>query len=515
MNEALLPQPNWKEYTSSCPIDLVNSEVREIAAEVLAEAQAAQREDNKLTLFHVSGPALVAIRFSLPCLFGFVLLFPLVAWATSQCPAQDELYADCPWILWILFLPLFGSITWWEWKAFRIMVVPYAQWLAPFKILGKGVSLSLWFAFMFMMSSAAKLDIATISLFAAKIFATVTCHTSLWPAAQAAWEEAIKKSSMCWMPLANQLIFVCALGWFVIIMQCVIAFMMSHPKEGVGQTNYNWRGEPAGYSTLWTTLFDVFHGSINKTHHADAVRTVGAAIRNLTLVDQSCNWQMERTRQHLELRGEDLVQQQRCFDMLYRETQRAAFWLWGVTICEKAVVMESQTSMYAMLRALDQGSDRQIQFTLFISFIGLVKALFDAHCQVARLKRTHKEVMVQMKELMLKSQEDEGAAEAAGFTTPLERIKACLFGLPRPGELPIEKDILREARRAKLIIVFGMRFGTIFLALILVHTFIKLVAAPRCKYGFWNFPLDWPSLEQYGCVDLSGIKLVEEARRGR
>merc|ERR1719360_87958 len=132
------------------------------------------------------------------------------------------------------------------------------------------------------MSSAAKLDIATISLFAAKIFATFTCHSSKWPAAQAAWEEAMKTSSVFWMPLANQLIFVCALGWFVIIVQLVIAFMMSHPKEGVGQTNYNWKGEPKGYSTLWTTLFDVFHDGINKTHHADAVRTVGAAIRNLT-----------------------------------------------------------------------------------------------------------------------------------------------------------------------------------------------------------------------------------------
>jgi len=511
MNEALLPQPNWKEYTSSCPIDLVNSEVREIAAEVLAEAQAAQREDNKLTLFHVSGPALVAIRFSLPCLFGFVLLFPLVAWATSQCPAQDELYADCPWILWILFLPLFGSITWWEWKAFRIMVVPYAQWLAPFKILGKGVSLSLWFAFMFMMSSAAKLDIATISLFAAKIFATFTCHNSKWPAAQAAWEEAMKTSSVFWIPLANQLIIVCLLGWFVIIVQLVLAFLMSHPREGVGRTDYNWRGEPGGYSTLWTTLFDRCHGGINTTHHADAVRTVGAAIRNLTLVDQSCNWQMERAVQHLELRGNTLAEQKRCFNMLYRETQRAAVQLWVVTICEKAVVMESQTSMYAMLRALNQGSDRQIYFTLFISFIGLVKALFDAHCQADRLKRTYEDLMEQMRIGQAQSTAMPGT-DAAKFFTPRQRFKAYMMGLPRPGELPTDEDILLQARQAKQIIVLGMRFGTFVLALILLHTFIKLVAAPSCKYGFWNFPLNVPRLEHYGCADLSGVQRVEEAR---
>jgi len=440
----------------------------------------------------------------------FVLLFPVAAWKASDCPTRGDIYAYCPLYLWALFVPVFLLLTWWEWKCFKIVLVPFIQWLAPFNILGMKVSFRLWLAFTFMMSSTAKLDIATNSLFAAKMYATYRCPDSLWQPAQDAWHAVIESSIVAKFPYADKLIFICLLGWIIIVVQQALAFLMVHPWKGCRKIDYGWKSEARGYSTLWTRLFDTCYSRQGQVWHADVVRILAPAIRNLSIISQSCNWQMERVCKHLEMRGTGLAEQKRCFDMMYKETQHMVVNLWAYIIFERAVVMESQTSMYALIISLNQKSDHQIFFALLISFMTLIKALVDAHFQVGMLLRTHKQVMEDCKKLM----DQQSEAENDDFTSPFEKFKAWLMGLPGPGDLPTQEDILLEARRAKIIIFLGMRLGTLALLLILVHAFVKLVMAPVCEYGFWNLPLGKASLARYGCVDLSGVDSIMKARNG-
>jgi len=225
---------------------------------------------------------------------------------------------------------------------------------------------------------------------------------------------------------------------------------------------------------------------------------------------------MERVRKHLDMRGTNLQEQRRCFNMLFKESQRTVVNLWAFTIFERAVVMETQTSMYALTQAVNKEKDLQIYFALLVSFMTLIKALLDAHGQVGNLLRTHQTVMNQMKSLMqetLEHEPDEAKEAENDFTTPIEKFKAWLMGLPGPGDLPTEEGVLKEARQAKMIILLGMRFGTLALLLILAHAFVKLVMAPYCEYGFWNVPLYKASLDRYGCVDLSNVPQIIKAHR--
>jgi len=232
------------------------------------------------------------------------------------------------------------------------------------------------------------------------------------------------------------------------------------------------------------------------TWHADVLRIIAPAIRSLTIVDQSCDWQLRRIHKHCDLRGTKLEEQHRCFKMLYTETQRQVVKLW----------------------ALKKGSDSQLYFTLFISVFSLITALFEAWSKATTLLSAHEELMDRMKLLMERASEHESeandAAQAAVFTTTIQKVRAWLMGLPEPGDLPIENGVLLEARRAKEIILW-MRFGTLVLLLIIVHAFVKLVMAPYCTYGFWNFPWDMEGLKRQGCVDLSRIAPIMEARHRR
>lgn len=475
----------------------------------------------------MSGPAVKAIRFTLPLVFAFVVFFPVVAWALAECLKEGELFAWCPNWLWAFLVPLFLCMTWAEWRCFRILVVPYVQWLHPFKVLGVEVTLWKWFASTLVMSSTAKLDIATNGLFSAKMFATFACQDSLWSTAQAAWEETIRTSSMAHVPSVDQLvthpcvvIFICVVCWIIIVVQLVLAFLMTHPWKGVGQTDCAWQSEAAGYSTIWTRLFN----STTKIWHADVVRILASATRNVTIMQQSCSWQMERVRQHLDMKkasGTDFSEQRRCFDMLRDSSLRMVMKLWMFTILEKSVFMETQTSMYALIRALNKNGDGEVNLVLLISFLCLAKAFCDTRSQISSLLGAHTAVMNQIKGLREKDLEldadvqqelEHDSDDVKAFEGPFEKLKTYLMRLPKPGDLPVQGGVLLEARRAKMIVLIGMRFGTVALFLILVHVFAKLVMAHVCDYGLWSVPHDKVSLRNWGCVDLSNVKMLMDAR---
>merc|ERR1711879_503541 len=106
--------------------------------------------------------------------------------------------------------------------------------------------------------------------------------------------------------------------------------------------------------------------------------------------------------------------------------------------------METQTWMFALVRAVNKEHDPQLQFTLFVSFTTLIKALFDARCQLANLLGTHQQLMDQMKLLMDDQPLREWDMAENNFMTPIEELKAWLMGLPEPGELP--EGVLLKAR---------------------------------------------------------------------
>jgi len=125
----------------------------------------------------------------------------------------------------------------------------------------------------------------------------------------------------------------------------------------------------------------------------------------------------------------------------------------------------------------------------------LANAFCDALSQISKLLGAHQEVMNQIKGLREKDSEldadfqqelEHDSDESKAFETPFEKLKTCLMRLPKPGDLPVQGGVLLEARRAKMIIVIGMIFGTVALFLILVHVFAKLVMSRVCDFGLWN-----------------------------
>jgi len=288
----------------------------------------------------------------------------------------------------------------------------------------------------------------------------------------------------------------------------------------VGQTDCAWQSEAAGYSTIWTRLFN----STTKIWHADVVRILASATRNVTIMQQSCSWQMERVRQHLDMKkasGTDFSEQRRCFDMLRDSSLRMVMKLWMFTILEKSVFMETQTSMYALIRALNKNGDGEVNLVLLISFLCLAKAFCDTRSQISSLLGAHTAVMNQIKGLREKDLEldadvqqelEHDSDDVKAFEGPFEKLKTYLMRLPKPGDLPVQGGVLLEARRAKMIILIGMRFGTVALFLILVHVFAKLVMAHVCDYGLRSVPHDKVSLRNWGCVDLSNVKMLMDAR---
>jgi len=287
--------------------------------------------------------------------------------------------------------------------------------------------------------------------------------------------------------------------------QLVLAFLMSYPKNGMAQTDYGWESERKGYSTFWTSLLEKCYSEKHRVWHADVVRIVAPAIRNLAIMSESCNWQMERVRKHLKIRGNGLEEQRRCFDMLYKESQRTVVRLWAFTILERTVVMEVQTWWCALMQAVAKEHDYQMYSLLVVSLLSLIKDFLGFGCETLALLRTHQELMDQIQQL------EQPPYEENKFTAPFEKFKACLLNLPGPGDLPAQEGILREARRAKVMIV-GMCLGTLVLLLILIHASVKLVMVRYCEYGFWNLPLSLASFQREGCVDMSHIRSIMEAR---
>jgi len=504
-------------------IDPVDPKVRSLA----------ERSPDKLTFFAVSGPAVKYMLFTLPLKFVFVVFFPVLAWAASSC-ASDRLYAIYPWWMWVVYMPGFLIAGWLEWECLKIVIVPYVQWVSPFNYFPRcTVSLRVWLVIQAIMSSTAKFDIAGSSLFFAKVITSCTCQESTWKDAQKAWEHALGKSVVFWAaPCLKHLLLMCLLGWAIIMLQVIVAFLMSYPLKGFSKTNYHTGGEQTGYTTLWNKCF----GDSPKEWHADVLRIVADATRSRSIVELSCEWQMERVSKQLDqleeprlqeepLRqaavpasdgtdtpqteeldsfGSDLKDQYRCFDMVFKETQRTSFRLWWINILEKAVIMETQSSMYSLIRATRAENDYQTLFALIVSFLCLAHALCIACFHLASLRSTHKKAVDSISKMVHPlNQEEQDNAE---FETCIERWKTRLFCLPRAGTLPTRGQVLSQARRSKYAITLRMGLGIFVLFLILMHTFVKLVmAAAVCKYGLWNIPTPFMDFENYGCVDLSSI----------
>jgi len=506
--------PEWRDYARlTCPpVDPVDKEVLALI----------EKTEGKLTFFHVSGPAVRSMSCALPLIFVFVMLFPVATWTISSCPAEHGhgLYGIFSHWVWPCFLCAFGCLpffllmSWWEWKCFKIVIVPYVQWLHPFKdLLGRSVSLQVWLFINFAKSFTAKLDIATSTLFVAKAVKGFTCKESLWATAQRMWEDVINKSMVAWVPFLNQLIVVCVLGWAFQVLQIVVVSLMSYPTKGVRQTDYGFMSEKEGYTTLWTKLESKIRGCSSKVWHADIIRHMALGTRSLLLGELSCDWQMQRVREHLLRRGCTPEEQHRCFEMLFQETRRTAFRLWFMNIFEKAVIIETQTTMYALLKAIEGDDDYICLFALGISFLCLVNCLTVAVGHWLSLRRTHKEVIDQIKSLM---QEQEDQVDQEGercrnigkdeFGTRLEKCKGWLLGLPCDRSLPTGRKVLAEARRSKAAITLRMGFGSLALFLFLVHTFVKLMMASYgCKQGSWNIPISLSSLGDHGCVDVKEV----------
>merc|ERR1712129_571189 len=97
-----------------------------------------------------------------------------------------------------------------------------------------------------------------------KVYTTFCCQGRLWKSGQLAWEDVIKNSIVFWVPQLNKLIAICLLGWATILLQVMVSSLMSYPSKGIGQTNYEFKGEKKGYNTLWSQFFQILSGSPKK-----------------------------------------------------------------------------------------------------------------------------------------------------------------------------------------------------------------------------------------------------------
>jgi len=494
-------EDEWEKYARlSC------SRSHPVPQEVLELTKDAEVATGHLNLYNVSGPAVRSICFALPLILMFVTFFPFVVWRSSTCPQKGKVYGDHPAWVPLLYVPVFILVTVMEWKSLRYVLLPYVQWLQPFKIGFCAVSLQSWLVFHVFTSSTAKLDMFTSSLFVAKVFKGFTCDKLFWKGAQQAWAHVIGESIVAQLPFMSHLVGVCFVGWAMILLQLVLAFLESYPSKGPHTIDYELKSKgkiEEGYATLWTDLWNCVPGE-EKVWNADILRVLASATRTLSIVELSCQWQMARVCKHLQTCESDSDKQRRCFEMLRKQSRSCGFRLWLINILEKAVILETQVTMYALHRAMGHGHGYLAVSSICISLMTLLHTLVVAFQQLKSLEDTYEKAVSQLKGLTQHQQDQEDGGVDENLETFSGQCEERWTGLAPEGSL--RGKVLSAARASKMSIVLQMRLGIFVLIVILLHTIVKFIMAARgCEQGFWNIPKDFSSLRAYGCVDMSGI----------
>lgn len=507
-NAATTQEAEWEKYAR---LSCCCSKIHPVPQDVLKLSKDGKGATGHLNLTNVSGPAVKGICFALPLLFLFVMVFPYIVWRSSTCPPKGEVYGDQPPWVPLLYVPVFFLVTVMELRCLRYVILPYVHRLAPFKVGFQTVSLQTWLIFHVCTSSIAKLDVFTSSVFVAKVFKGYTCDGRFWEGARQAWPHVIKESIMAPFPWMTNIVLLCLVGWAMIVLQLVVAFFMSYPSKGHCNIDYKLKSTDQveeGYDTLWTCLRRRVWGE-EKVWNADVLKVLAITTRALSIVELSCQWQMARVCEQLKTCATDIEEQEhrqeqseqrqcRCFEMLEKEARICVFRLWYINIFEKAVILETQVTMYALHVAMGHGHDYWAISSICISLLTSLHTVVVACKQLWSLRDMHKKAVNQLNGLMQQQQDQEDGEKMFG------RCMNRLMGLAPEGCL--RGKVLSAARSSKMYINLRMGLGICALLIILIHVLVKFIMAARgCPRGFWNIPTDISSLYAHGCVDMSGI----------
>lgn len=458
--DAQTPGRVWREW-------LTDELIKKMPTEVQQEVD----EGTKVTNFQFSGPAILEIWHATLVQWIFALAFPFFVVTLSHCPRGLEPFAHYPTYVWLLYLPVVVYTIRCEVKALGWMMMTFAQYCAPFKLFGKTLSSGSWLWVTGAFSLATHADIVTNGLFLAKIIKTALCGSNTFYKTEELWKRVIRESTVRWIPFFDNFYMLLVFCWAIMFIQPLICVFYAFPLCGQS-VSYAARSMKKGYRTLWTVVCRT--GTV---WHADCLKMLATVNRMTSLTDKSLDWCIQRANEELRSEKEEKNKHNRAFDMVNLEFARMVHRLYLVNLLEKAFMLEAQSALFVISRALqprDQGwrIDWQMALSLFFSFLCFMKIIVDAICQ----------------HLMIK-----GLWDTKLYSLDLGEAQICRC-------LGTEKK--HHLRWTWLCFLCGI----FLLFCFLIHCIAKIIMAFACEDSLWDLPLgNQPDTDWKGCVDLSDI----------
>lgn len=175
-------------------------------------------------------------------LWGFFACFTALAWRFTACASDGggtglALVPD--WLM-ALYLPFLASELYIEFRVLRILVVAQAMRTAPFRLLTVPLRYRSWLLFVFLVSAACHMDIASTGLVAAKALRTGSCLTNAARNPTTIWRAVIQQSFLRRVPGADNFTLVFAAAIAVILLQPLHALLCTVRVGGRGLKHYTY-----------------------------------------------------------------------------------------------------------------------------------------------------------------------------------------------------------------------------------------------------------------------------------
>jgi len=446
-----------------------------------------------------AGPAIVEIWTVCWVQWVCAAVFPFVVCFISDEPQDNEPFASYPFVANLIFLPVIGYAMLCEWKALRWLILSLVHYLGPFKVFGRKVSLGKWLFLVFAMSAAMHLDLVTNGLFVAKLIKTVHCGKRIATTITQIWAHTIETSCFWWVPGLSNLGSALLICWGVMFLQPVLCWLYVYPLAGYRNTNYEpastgdtTKGAVDGYLTPWSKLW----GSSDMQFHADVVKSLASTNRMVSVTDKGLEWTLARaTKTELQL-----TRLERAYYQVEKELTRIKHRLYLMLVLEKLLLLEVQTSVFAISRSLMSRSlpwrcDGQMLFSLVMSFVTAFKTLYDCNAQRRGVNQ-----------FCLDCEKWQQAWEANGSPDFCSRCMAWHIASSKSSDAMAKRRKKISENREKLgVTQRQFLIGIALLMIGLLHCTAKFVMAWVCRDSLWNIHLPFlhsTDMDWKGCVDL-------------
>ena len=322
---------------------------------------------------HVNGPAVRAAFKANMCLWVFYSVFPFLRYFTYHFDwweCQPNTFANCRMFVLALYLPVVLFAMYCEYVAMIYALPPQVAMIGPLepKVFRRFTA---WFLFAYSVSLVAHMDLATNSLFLAKVLATERC--GFMTSIEHAWEDVFSKSVFRF--LANHVptfASVVIVLWFFLFGQFWYALALSVPTATGIDEPMNLSGlkalmgldDGAFYEVKDLDQETVFRFKTYRTlmyartQHGTALHALAESGRMYTL---QCNtWSVQQKTLNLHKSGP-------LFRLVLKTVYRFVLFMWFESILQ----LELQGSALELGKAVSPRHevDKETVASLFLSLI--------------------------------------------------------------------------------------------------------------------------------------------------